>query len=121
MTMTDIALRAPRILGVGLAAFLTLFAFDSFDEVLPLPLAILGVVLHLLPSAIVLVLVGIGSHWPFAGAMGFFGVAALYAYAVPQGRADWIAAVSGPLMIVGAAFLWSWLRQPPDGEAAEAR
>ena len=126
MTMTTLAVQAPRILGVILAAFFALFAFDSVGTGLPIAEASLAVAMNLLPAAIVLVLVVVGCWWPLAGASGFFAVAALYAYwvdaaATPQGRADWIAAIAGPLLLVGAGFLWTGLRQRRLRLAAPAR
>jgi hypothetical protein len=125
MTMTRFVVQAPRVLGALLAAFFAVFAFDSFGR-LPLPQAIVAIAMNLLPAAIVLTLVVIGWRRPFAGAMGFFFAAALYAYGVsasaaPRARADWIAAISGPLVLVGAGFLWSWLRQPRPARDAGAR
>ena len=126
MTTTALAVQAPRILGVIVAAFFALFAFDAVGTGLPIAEAILAVAMNLLPAAIVLVLVVVGWRRPVAGAIGFFAVAALYAYSVyaaatPQGRVDWIAAISGPLLLVGAGFLWTGLRQRQLRLGASAR
>jgi hypothetical protein len=93
-----------------MAAFLAVFALDSFAPGTPLSRAIPAFAIHLIPSAVVLAIVGIAWHWPIAGGLAFLGVAAAYALTVPTGRLDWIAVIAGPLVAVGLMFLWSGLR-----------
>ena len=47
-------------------------------------------------------------RWQWMSALGFIGLAALYAARV--GRLDWVLLISGPLLLVGLLFLWSWWR-----------
>ena len=117
-TIDSVAIATPRLLGFAMAGFLALLAHDGFESSLPLPLAIMNMVLHLGPALIVLALVAIAWRWPLAGALGFFAAAAFYASMVPRGHADWILAISGPLAIVGIAFWWSWKRQRLGGTEA---
>jgi hypothetical protein len=96
----------PRIAGIFVAGFLALFALDAFNGhsfVSALP----EVAIHLIPSLLVLMVVAIAWRFEWIGAMAFVGLAALYA-ATARGRLDWIAIVSGPLVVVGLLFLASW-------------
>ena len=97
---------APRLAGIGLALFLSLFAFERFDGrsfTESLPASLIG----LAPALIVLATVAAGWRYPFVGAGGFGLLALAYAVMTP-GRLDWIAVISGPLAIVAVLFLLSW-------------
>ena len=107
-TINRVALIAPRVFGLAVVGFLALFALDAFTEGQPLPLAIGGAIVHLIPAAIVLAVVVLAWRWPLLGAAGFLAAAALYAWIAPRGHLDWIAVISGPLTIVGVLYLWSW-------------
>jgi hypothetical protein len=111
-TLHNVGVQIPRILGLALAVFLAVFALDSFTGSAPIATEIAAGVIHLIPAAIALALVAIGWRWPLAGGVGFLAAAALYAFSVPHGRLDWIAAISGPLTIVGLAFIWTALKRP---------
>lgn len=92
----------PRVLGVALSGFLALFALDAFDgrpilEVLP------GFAIHLIPAALVGLVVAIGWRFPWAGAAGFAGLAVAYAASMPS-RPDWILVISGPLAVTAVLF-----------------
>jgi hypothetical protein len=116
-TIDHVAVLAPRALGLAMAGFFALFAFDPFVFQLPLSHAVAFTLLQLIPAMIVFLLVVLGWHRPFAGGLGFLAAAALYALVTVQSRLDWIAAISGPLIVVGLAFLWTWQRQQRLGEA----
>jgi hypothetical protein len=49
---------------------------------------------------------------PWLGGAGFILLGAAYAFAVGF-RPDWVVAISGPLLAVGALFLWSWRATRP--------
>jgi len=96
----------PRISGMLIAGFLSLFALDAFNgrsflEALP------AFAIHLIPSLLVLGVVAIAWRFEWIGAIGFVTLAVLYAVRV-HGRIDWIAVISGPLILVGVLFLVSW-------------
>lgn len=96
---------APRVLGLLTAAFLGLFALDafagrSFREGLG------EFIIHLAPAALLLALVAISWRYERFGAGVFFLLALGYALMV-NWRLDWVAAVSGPLVLVGLLFLVS--------------
>jgi hypothetical protein len=112
MTSIDgrVLLWIPRILGIAVALFVGMFALDAFSEGRPFVQALGDFLVHLLPCALLLGLVAASWHRPWIGALAFAGLAVLYALAVGSQRIDWTVAISGPLMIVGALYFWSWLR-----------
>jgi hypothetical protein len=95
----------PRFAGLMMSAFLALFALDAFtgtsfvDDVAQFAI-------HLAPALAVSALVAIAWRFERAGAAGFFVLATAYAIAV-RGRLDWVATISGPLVVVGILFLIS--------------
>ena len=89
-----------------MAVFLGLFALDAFDgrsfvDALP------AFAIHLIPSLLVFAVVAIAWRLEWIGGVGFISLAVLYAVRV-HGRVDWVAVISGPLVIVGVLFLLSW-------------
>ena len=106
-TTARIVLWLPRILGIAVAMFLAVFAFDAFSgqriwEAVP------DFAVHLLPALVVLGVVAVAWRYPWFGGVAFIGFAVLYAASVR--RVDWIAVIGGPLLAVGVLFLWSHLR-----------
>ena len=104
-TSSALAVWAPRLAGIGLALFFSLFAFEryngrSFAESLPASL------IGLAPALIVLATVAAAWRHPFVGAGGFAVLALAYA-AVTRGRLDWVAVIAGPLAVVAVLFFLS--------------
>lgn len=100
----------PRVLGIGLAAFLSLFALDAFGAGESVWHALPDFFIHLLPAAVVLVVVGLSWRRPWIGGMVFLGLAAIYA-ASAYTHPSWVMTISGPLLLVGVLFLLSWRHQ----------
>lgn len=94
----------PRVLGILLALFLAMFALDSVDE------GGVAVLVHLIPTFVLLAAVGLAWRWEWLGGALFLVLAAVYA-AWAWGHPDWILLISGPLVLVGALFLLSWRRR----------
>jgi hypothetical protein len=83
------------------------FALDAFSPEKARADAWLDFALHLVPALAVLTIVALAWQRPLIGACAFLVLA--FAYAVGAGgRLDWIVVISGPLMVVGLLFLWSW-------------
>ena len=103
--MQRFAYWSPRVAGLMVSAFLAMFALDAFtgtslvDDLRPFAI-------HLVPAIAVGAIVAIGWRFERAGAAGFFILATAYALAV-RGRLDWVATISGPLLVVGVLFLVS--------------
>lgn len=110
-TIDRVAVVAPRALGLATAGYFVLFMFDSIVFELPLPDVILITALGLTPVLIVLMLVLLAWHKPLAGGLGFLITSTLYSSMTVRLRQDWTVAFSGPLIVAGLAFLWTWQRQ----------
>jgi hypothetical protein len=104
-----VLLWGPRIAGLLVAGFLALFALDAFNESHSFVAALPAFAVHLIPSLLVLTVVVTAWRFEGIGAIAFIALAILYAIMV-RGRLDWIAAISGPLALVGVLFLVSWRR-----------
>jgi hypothetical protein len=108
MTSTqNLLLWVPRIAGLLVATFLALFALDAFNETSSFVGALPTFAIHLIPSLLVLMVVAIAWRFEWIGAIAFIALAVLYAV-MARGRLDWIAVISGPLVLVGVLFLVSW-------------
>jgi CHASE2 domain-containing sensor protein len=118
MTKTNAAmlLWAPRMVGIAMALFLSLFALDAFDG-RPFLTALPGFLIHVIPAGVVLAAVALAWRLPLAGAVAFTGLALAYAIAV-RWRLGWIAVIGGPLVVVAILFLLSWrYRDDPNNSA----
>lgn len=106
-TSGRLLLWSPRILGILVSLFIGLFALDAFSQGKPLFQAIPDFVIHLIPALMLLVLVGASWRREWIGGVAFVGLAVVYA-TMAREHLDWILVISGPLIVVGALFLWSW-------------
>lgn len=92
---------SPRILGILLSLFLGIFALDALDEGLP------AFLLHVAPSLLLLLVVAASWRWEWVGGTVFIMLAVLYG--VPAwSRGASLLLISGPLLVAGLLFLWSW-------------
>lgn len=107
--MSDrLLLWSPRVLGVLFSLFISLFALDAFSPAKPLLEALPGFFVHLIPALVLLALVVTSWQREWIAGVAFIVLAIVYSLTVGRGHADWVLAISGPLLIVGALFLWSW-------------
>ncbi|HQR39875.1 MAG TPA: hypothetical protein PLF26_15925 [Blastocatellia bacterium] len=100
---------APRVLAIGFALFLSIFAADVFEERSGFWQTIGALLVHLLPAFLVLLVLALAWHRELVGGLVFLLLGALYLlFAV--GRMHWSAlvVVSGPLFAIGALFVCSW-------------
>jgi len=102
---------APRVLGILVSMFIGLFALDAFGEGKPFLQAFPEFIIHLIPAFVLLGLVVVSFRWEWIGAVAFIGLAVVYAVTMSKGRLDWMLTISGPLLVVGALFLWSWFQR----------
>lgn len=100
----------PRILAVLFAVFLGVFALDVFGEHYGFWKTIKALLIHLIPTAIVLVLLAAAWRWEIIGALGFTALGVLYII-LAWGRfpLSVFFVISGPLLIIGILFLLNWL------------
>ncbi len=108
---TKIIYWSPRILSLGFVLFLSLFSLDALSEGSGWQ-NILGLLVHLLPSFVLLALVIIAWKYDLFGAAAFFAFAIYYVFAVGLDRHwSWYASISAPAVIVGTLFVLSWLQK----------
>ena len=105
----------PRILCLLFAIFLSLLALDVFGEGYGFWGTIVALVMHLVPTGIVLIALAIAWRWDWIGAILFVALGVGYLI-IAWGKFDWVTylLIGGPLFLVGALFLVSWLccREP---------
>lgn len=100
----------PRVICIGFAIFLSLFALDVFNEGYGFGKTMLALLIHLLPVYIVLVVLVIAWRWEWVGAAGFTGLAMWYAKGMWGRHPDWVVVIAGPLLVIAALFLVNWLK-----------
>jgi hypothetical protein len=102
----------PRILGVLFALFISIFALDVFGEGYSFWETLVALVMHLVPTALVVVALLIAWRWEWAGALLFVALGVAY-FLMTRGRFDWLTylLIPGPLFLMGALFLVNWLRR----------
>jgi hypothetical protein len=89
----------PRILAILVCLFLSLFALDAAG--------LSEFAIHIAPMLVLLAIVAVSWRWEWVGGLVFTGAAVAYAY-LARDHASWILVISGPLLIVGVSYLWSW-------------
>lgn len=102
----------PRILGLGFAIFIALFALDIFSEASGWA-AVLPFLIHLIPALVLAIIVLVAWRYPLFGAFSFLVIALYYVYMVGWGRHwSWYISISGPALIVAILFYWDacWRR-----------
>lgn len=100
---------APRILTILFALFLSVFALDVFAETKGFLQTVTALVLHLMPTFLVVVLLMLAWRWELIGVIAFAGLAITY-IVVMWGRFPWAtyATISGPLLLISVLFFLSW-------------
>lgn len=101
---------APRILCILLAILLSVFSLDVLGEGYGFWETILALLMHLIPTGIIVTVLVISWRWEWVGGVLFTVLAALYVITT-WGRMHWSAYVmiSGPLFLTGVLFLINWL------------
>lgn len=100
----------PRILCLLFAGFLSLFALDVFESRLGFWQTILALLIHLIPTWLVLLTLAIAWRWEWVGGTLLVGLGAFYLIAF-WGRFHWSAylCIAGPLFLTGLLFFLGWL------------
>lgn len=100
---------APRILTILFALFMSVFALDVFAETKGFLQTLTALVLHLMPTFLVVVLLVLAWRWELVGVIAFAALAITY-MVVMWGRFPWVtyATISGPLLLISVLFLLSW-------------
>jgi hypothetical protein len=99
----------PRILCLLFAAFISVFALDVFGENQGFWRTTLALLMHLIPTGILLVILALTWRWEWVGGLLFPALGTFYIIAF-WGRFVWYvyAILSGSLFLLGALFLLGW-------------
>ncbi len=101
----------PRVLGIAFALFLALFALDVFDTFRGWGIAV-PLLIHLVPSFVLLGVVAIAWRHELVGAFVFLGFAVFYISSAGLDRPwSWYTAIALPSAVVGALYLVSWIAE----------
>jgi hypothetical protein len=95
----------PRVLTILFALFISIFALDVFGEGYNVGETILALLIHLVPTFIVIIALVIAWRWERIGAILFITLAILF-WGMSRGE-GWIIAV--PLFLLGVLFLFDWM------------
>jgi hypothetical protein len=109
---TQILFWTPRVLGLLFAAFLSVFALDVFGEGYGFWKTALALLMHLIPTGVILVALAISWRWEAVGGLVFIALGAWYLISA-WGRFHWSAylVIAGPLVLLGALFLLDWFHR----------
>jgi len=105
MTTKRVLFWIPRVLCILFAMFLSMFALDVFSEGYGFGETILALLIHLVPTYLVVIALVIAWRWEGVGAISFIALALFY-LVMSRGE-SWI--ISGPLFLVGVLFLFNWI------------
>lgn len=111
---------APRVLGLLCAFWLGLFALDVFGMEGGFWEIMAGFLIHLIPSALVVIVVVLGWRWPWLGGLVFLALGAVYVASNRPHPWLWDLAIAGPLAVTGVLFLANWLAERPGGRIKPA-
>lgn len=100
---------APRILGILFAVWLSVFALDVFGEGYGFWGTVFALMMHLIPTALVVVVLVVAWRWEWVGAVAF-GLLGLLYMVWMSGRVHpfMFLFFSGPLFLVAILFWLNW-------------
>lgn len=101
---------APRALGIAFALFLALFALDVFDSATGVVATAAALLIHLVPTFVLLATVAIAWRREWIGALVFGGLGVAYLVFVRGFPVATYAVIAGPALATAALYLTSWLR-----------
>jgi glucose-6-phosphate-specific signal transduction histidine kinase len=110
---SKLLLWSPRVLGILVCLFLSVFALDAFQGGKTVIEALPDFGGHIAPMLILLAIVAVSWRWEWVGALVFTGLGVGYAY-VARDHLSWIPVIAGPLLVVGILFFWSWVHHKAD-------
>jgi hypothetical protein len=99
---------SPRVLSILFVLFISLFALDVFNEGLGFWQTLLALLIHLIPTGLVIVAIVLAWYREWIGAVLFIAGGLWYLFANLR-HVSWILTISGPMLLIGILFLLSWL------------
>ena len=107
-TVKTLLLWSPRVLCIMFAAFISIFAIDVFDGSHGFLQTIAGLLIHLIPTFLIVGILLLSWRWEWIGAVVYIGLGIFYILTTGYGKIAWIATISFPLFLIGILFLISW-------------
>ncbi|MDD5326228.1 MAG: hypothetical protein PHY02_00245 [Phycisphaerae bacterium] len=100
----------PRVLCILFAVFVSLFALDVFDAGYSFWKTILALLIHLIPTGIILIVLAISWRWEWVGAIVFIALGVWY-IVMSHCKFVWhvYLVMSGPMFLLGVLFLINWV------------
>jgi len=118
---------APRILSILFMGFLTMFSLDVFEPGLSEKDIAIGLLMHNIPSMVMIILLVIAWKREIVGAVAFIGAGLLYigltVFNSFNTGLTWYIAVSwsltlgGPALFIGFLFLLNWKKRKYNNES----
>ena len=95
----------PRILGILFTLFISIFALDAFGEGIPFLEAVVGFLIHLVPTYIMIAILLIAWKWELVGGILF--ILAGGSYMIWMHIPHWTAflLIGGPPILIGILFI----------------
>jgi len=112
---------APRILGIAFACFLALFSLDVFGNGLGFWGTLLALLIHNIPSFVLVAVVVIAWRRELVGAVALVAAGLLYIVLLLMSRKlewymlSWSAIIAGPTFLTGILFFADWRRKRKSG------
>lgn len=111
----------PRILSILFICFITMFSLDVFEPGLSAGEIALGLLMHNIPSLVLIALLIVSWKRDLVGAIGYLCIALLYmgvlAYSVITSGLPWYlmlswnVTIAGPALVIGTLFFVRWKKQ----------
>ena len=98
----------PRVMGIIFVLFLSIFALDIFDMGLGFWGTILGLFMHLIPSMVLAIAIGLAWHRGWVGAAAFMGWALFYLASMRGFNWTVYMLIAGVPFGLGILFLAGW-------------
>lgn len=100
---------APRVLGILFACFISIFALDVFDGGFRGWETVLALLMHLIPTAFIVLALVLAWKWEWVGLVLFVGMGIFYIIWA-WGKFDLLAyfIIAGPAILTGLLFASHW-------------
>lgn len=102
---------SPRLLALVFGLFLSVFSIDVFNERKGLWPTTVALLIHLIPTVVVVIPLILAWRWEWVGAAAYAALAVLYAFMVLPRHLDWFAVAGLPLLIIAGLFLAGWIKR----------
>jgi hypothetical protein len=108
-TLKQILFWTPRILGILFVLFLSLFALDVFGEGYSFWQTVLALLIHLIPTILLIVALVLAWRWEWVGAAAFIGFGVWVLAAVRGFDIGTYLLLAGVPFLNGVLFLVGWI------------